>query len=167
MKWTTLAATAATLAFAQDPEAGTRELFFKGLKDRDLKVTRLGEAAKPDFAKRAAHLGVRYNLALVRNPATRELVDVEPEHNFSKGDCVSLRFMPNRSGFLYVFNHGSSGAWSTVWPTEEMRGEPAVVEAWSQSNDLESLASRFDVSQIAMGWRLYSFGLAAKPGDVS
>ena len=41
--------------------------------------------------------------------------------------------------------------------------EAAVREAWAELRDAEELAGRFGVSLLAALWRLYSFGLAARP----
>ena len=56
---------------------------------------------------------------------------------------------------------------ANVFAAELLMPERLVLEARSQSNDLESLAVRFDVSKIAMEWRLHNLGLVAKPADVS
>jgi len=37
--------------------------------------------------------------------------------------------------------------------------EPAVRSAFSPADSIEAMAARFDVSQEAMRWRLFNFGL--------
>ena len=37
--------------------------------------------------------------------------------------------------------------------------EPAVRSAFSADDSIEAMAARFDVSQEAMHWRLFNFGL--------
>jgi hypothetical protein len=41
--------------------------------------------------------------------------------------------------------------------------EAAVREVWAALSDLAEVAQRFEVSALAAQWRLYSFGLAARP----
>jgi Zn-dependent peptidase ImmA (M78 family) len=52
---------------------------------------------------------------------------------------------------------------ANVFAAELLMPEPAVREAWPRSATVDELALRFGVSSEAMSWRLYSFGLAARP----
>ena len=52
---------------------------------------------------------------------------------------------------------------ANVFGAELLMPEPAVREAWAAYPDREALAERFGVSALAAQWRLYSFGLSAKP----
>ena len=52
---------------------------------------------------------------------------------------------------------------ANVFGAELLMPEPAVREAWAAVPDRDRLAERFGVSALAAQWRLYSFGLSAKP----
>ncbi len=52
---------------------------------------------------------------------------------------------------------------ANVFGAELLMPEPAVREAWAAFRDRGELAERFGVSVLAAQWRLYSFGLFAKP----
>ena len=49
---------------------------------------------------------------------------------------------------------------ANVFAAELLMPEPAVRAAWEELGEVEVCAARFDVSQTAMQWRMYSFGLA-------
>jgi len=53
---------------------------------------------------------------------------------------------------------------ANIFGAELLMPEAAVREAWRASPDTSAVASRFDVSGLAAQWRLYSFGLAERPG---
>ena len=72
-------------------------------------------ATKPEVS----HLGLRYSLLLV-DKTTGNAKPVSSSQTFDEGECLSLEFQSNRSGYLYVFNLGSSGAWRPLLPTAEM-----------------------------------------------
>jgi hypothetical protein len=72
----------------------------------------------------ALHLGLRYNVVKV-NAGTGEKSYVDPDSAFHQGDCVAVEFETNRSGYVYVFNHGSTGAWTPLIPVTP--GEAARV----------------------------------------
>ena len=52
---------------------------------------------------------------------------------------------------------------ANVFAAELLMPEAAVRSAWAGTWDVERCARRFAVSSIAMQWRLFSFGLVAKP----
>jgi len=54
---------------------------------------------------------------------------------------------------------------ANVFAAELLMPELAVRAAWDEFGQLEQVASRLDVSPSAMQWRLFSFGLAMKPGE--
>ena len=56
---------------------------------------------------------------------------------------------------------------ANVFAAELLMPEPAVRDSWGQSDDLESLAGTFDVSPMAMAWRLYAFGLGPRPDNAT
>jgi hypothetical protein len=76
------------------------------------------------------NLGLRYNLVLVDH-ATNEIKEaVSPAHNFQEDDCVAIELQPNRSGYLYVLEQGSSGRWISLFPSSDLPDEPNNVAAW-------------------------------------
>jgi hypothetical protein len=86
-----------------------------------------GQVAAPG-PRAAAHLGVRYNLLMV-DPASKATQEVDPDANFRVGDCLAVRFTPNRTGYMYVFNEGSSGIWHSMLPSSLMPDESNGVTA--------------------------------------
>ena len=52
---------------------------------------------------------------------------------------------------------------ANVFGAELMMPEAAVREAWAAFRDPSEVAARFEVSALAAQWRLYSFGLIARP----
>lgn len=77
-----------------------------------------------------SHLGLRYSLLLV-DKTTGDAKPVSSNQTFDQGECFGLEFQSNRSGYLYVFNLGSSGAWKPLLPTEEMPEEGNFVPAFT------------------------------------
>ena len=73
------------------------------------------------------HLGLRYSMLLV-DKTTGNAKPVSANQTFDEGECLSLDIQSNRSGYLYVFNLGSSGAWKPLLPTKEMPDEGNFVE---------------------------------------
>ena len=82
------------------------------------KATGMFQTTKPEVS----HLGLRYNLLLV-DKTTGNAKPVSSNRVFDQGECLSIEFQSNRSGYLYVFDLGSSGAWKPLLPTEEMSDE--------------------------------------------
>jgi len=77
------------------------------------------------------NLGLRYNLALVDRASNKEIEVVSPSHNFQEGDRVAIDLMPNRSGYLYVLEQGSSGKWISLFPNLKLLpDEENKVKAW-------------------------------------
>jgi Zn-dependent peptidase ImmA (M78 family) len=52
---------------------------------------------------------------------------------------------------------------ANVFGAELLMPEAALRDAWAALPDTTEVAARFRVSVLAAQWRLYSFGLAAKP----
>ena len=92
-------------------------------------------AVTPDGTpvRKAANLAVRYNVMKV-NPVTGDMAAVPSDTNFKKGECVSIRMSPNRGGFLYVFNQGTSGKWQPLLPSEDLPEEPSTVRPYQVVN---------------------------------
>gem|GEM_PF-2502721 len=74
------------------------------------------------------HLGLRYNL-LRYDRQTHKSTAVDPDHVFEQGDCIQVQLSPNRSGYLYVFDQGSSGKWQVLLPSALMGDEMNVIKA--------------------------------------
>ncbi|MFN7925248.1 MAG: DUF4384 domain-containing protein, partial [Bryobacteraceae bacterium] len=66
---------------------------------------------------------VRYNVLRVTDRAAKKRVPVDADTAFHSGDCVAIQVEPNRSGYLYVFNLGSSGSWQPLLPSPQMPEE--------------------------------------------
>jgi hypothetical protein len=75
------------------------------------------------------NLGLRYNLLLVDRSSNSIIESVSPARNFHEGECVALEFEPNRSGYLYVLEKGSSGAWKPLFPSPQLPDESNIVRA--------------------------------------
>ncbi|MGB7762321.1 MAG: DUF4384 domain-containing protein [Bryobacteraceae bacterium] len=96
------------------------------LSPRDLYLEK--NAAGPDAAPAAHHLGLRYTELLV-DPSTRRVREAAPDTVFHGGDCLAVEFTPNRSGAVYVLNHGSSGDWQLLLPNALMPDASGVARA--------------------------------------
>ena len=53
---------------------------------------------------------------------------------------------------------------ANIFGAELLMPEAAVRDAWAAVPDATYISSRFDVSALAAQWRLFSFGLAERPG---
>jgi Domain of unknown function (DUF4384) len=69
------------------------------------------------------HLGVRYNVLKVVDRESNKRESVDSDSSFRAGDCVAIELAPNRNGFLYVFNRGTTGAWQPLLPSPDMPNE--------------------------------------------
>jgi Zn-dependent peptidase ImmA (M78 family) len=52
---------------------------------------------------------------------------------------------------------------ANVFAAELLMPEPQVRDHAAGMASVGSIAKRFDVSEVAMNWRLYSFGLSERP----
>jgi hypothetical protein len=86
-------------------------------------------AAATATIKPVANLGVRYNVLKV-DVETKARTEVAPDTVFHEKDCVAVRIQPNRGGYLYVFNEGSSGKWQALIPSPEAVEDSTVVRAY-------------------------------------
>lgn len=91
-------------------------------------LTETSAAAKSN--PEVSHLGLRYSLLLV-DTHTAEAKPVSSTQTFDQGQCFGLEFQANRSGYLYVFNLGSSGSWKALLPTPQMPEEGNFVPAFT------------------------------------
>ena len=77
-----------------------------------------------------SNLGLRYNVMLV-DIKTGQRERVDSARKFRKGECVAFEFESNRSGYLYVLSHGSSGKWDALLPSPQMPDEANVIRSRS------------------------------------
>jgi len=99
----------------------------KGTGVGDTEAKDSGAPATPEVQ----NLGLRYNLVLVDHASNKVIESVSPTHNFQEGDCVAIELMPNRSGYLYVLEQGSSGKWISLFPNPKLPEESNKVAAWA------------------------------------
>lgn len=81
-----------------------------------------------NFTPAVQHLGLRYNILLL-DRSTRKGMPIEADRVFQPDDCIQLDLTPNRSGYLYVFEQGSSGKWQMLLPSALMPDELNVVKS--------------------------------------
>lgn len=154
MKVTLLALLAFTVAYAQESGLTARELYYSGTPAADATPGKPAVAPKaapktdPKPAQKAAarptsgnkpndvrvvnaalRLGLRYNILLIDDRKTGRSHEVDPDRSFKSGECFQVKLRPNRSGLMYVFNHGSSGEWHTLLPSAQAPGESREVTA--------------------------------------
>jgi len=122
-----LALCTASCAFAQAPPVKARDLYFQA-DTAAAQGAAVPAVQAAGVAHAARHLGLRYNLLQV-NPTSRESHAVDPDGNFSRGDCFALEFSPNRDGHLYIFNRASSGDLQLLLPSAEMPEEASLVKS--------------------------------------
>jgi hypothetical protein len=75
------------------------------------------------------HLGLRYNLLLIDRNNNSVIEAVDPTRTFREGDCVAVELEPNRSGYLYVLEQGSSGVWKPLFPSPKLPDESNIVRS--------------------------------------
>src|SRR5262245_14333030 len=78
----------------------------KGTADQAGKQTN-SVPSTPSVVPQVDHLGIRYNVLLVDSRGEGQATD--PDRTFRPGENISFEFLPNRSGYLYVFTRGSGG----------------------------------------------------------
>jgi hypothetical protein len=118
-------------------QLSAKTLYYQGEADEQKPPVKtapkhVSKASTPSNVKAVSatveHLGLRYNLLLF-DRSTNKSVAVDPDHVFEQGDCVQLQFAPNRSGYLYVFDKGSSGKWEVLLPSTLMSDEMNVMQS--------------------------------------
>lgn len=67
---------------------------------------------RTDAAVTTGSLGAEYSLLLKRSDG--EYAPVSPDAEFHTGDSIRLRLVANQDGYLYLFQHRSTGGWSFV-----------------------------------------------------
>lgn len=80
-----------------------------------LLVSENGYGAAPHLVRTAENrLGLRCSILL--RQADGQYAEVAPGSVFHSGDHIRLSLLANESGYLYVIEQGSSGAWSPTFP---------------------------------------------------
>jgi hypothetical protein len=64
-------------------------------------------------------LGLHYSL--VKQVANNEALEVDPYAVFHSGDQIRLSIQANDNAYLYIVARGSSGKWSPLFPSKEIR----------------------------------------------
>jgi hypothetical protein len=75
----------------------------------------------------ASNLGVRYSLLL--RGVDGEYAPARLDTEFHPGDSVRLRFEPNDSGYLYLFQRDSAGGWRLASTQRVLRGQACLLPA--------------------------------------
>jgi uncharacterized protein DUF4384 len=137
--------------FAQDAGMKARQMYLEtgpdpaasGQKSGAAKATKSTDKGKDSGSKSggstlnatqpvvpvALHLGLRYNVLKVDPDAKAPTVEVDPKTVFKTGDCLAILLRPNRSGFMYVFNAGTTKPWDTLLPSAKMPNESNRIQA--------------------------------------
>jgi Domain of unknown function (DUF4384) len=96
-------------AIAEDP-VGAKALFQSGEG-----TAFLAARQKPaPVAKKEQYAGIAYWIDLLRGDDSR--VRTTARHEFKSGDRIKLNIKPNRDGYLYVVNTGTTGASRMLYP---------------------------------------------------
>lgn len=93
----------------------------RGLVPQDVPIREEKSAPEAAFTEaasgRSGAFGVKIELEVSRAGSPFRAVPLgTPVCN---GDHVAFRFTPSAAGFATVVNHGTSGAWSTIWPARD------------------------------------------------
>jgi len=104
---------------ASQPESSASGNAQSGNTFRASKVEQLvsenGYGAAPHLVRASVtHLGLR--CSVMRRDAARNYEEVDADSVFHSGDHIRLSFLPNESGYFYVIEQGSTGAWSPIYP---------------------------------------------------
>src|SRR5579863_9225897 len=76
-------------------------------------VAQNGYGAAPHLVRSSeTRLGLRCSILLRGN--NKEYSEVTPGTVYHSGDHIRLSFLANQSGYFYVIQQGSSGAWSPI-----------------------------------------------------
>ncbi len=122
---------------AQSDTLNARDMFWSSAEqsapsktNATSKVTKTTPAAAPTEMASNTHvpnvkgqLGLRYTI-LRALPAGGQAA-VLPDTTFKKGDAIRLSIEANRTGYLYVIQQGSTGAWMALYPSP---GQPNRVQ---------------------------------------
>lgn len=144
MRYALLLAVPIGLLFAQDGGLSPREAYYKAMEAErpkpKPKPRPKPSAPKPHGTPAPApdpptsilladlRFGLEYNLLSV-DRETGISTEVDPDSNFRDGDCLAVRFTPNRAGRIYVFNVGSSGKYQLMLPSPTETDESNFVAA--------------------------------------
>ena len=81
----------------------------------------------------ALRLGLRYTILDVDPANKRKPEEVDPDSTMKNGQCFAVLLQPNRSGFLYVFNAGTSGQWTMLPASSGAQPGPIAATAYRQA----------------------------------
>lgn len=115
------------LAFGQQGQEaeGTRQLYYLGPE-----TSAPGKAEAPSAKTTASlHLGLRYNVVLIRDKGRNE--EVAANRLLKEGDCFAIDLQSNHTGYLYVLARQSSGAWMPLFPSQDA-GQRNQIDAFSR-----------------------------------
>jgi len=71
-------------------------------------------------------LGLRYSI--LKRAEAGQSVEVDPQTAFRAGDKIRISVEVNDTGYLYIVNLGSSGAWKVLFPSPEIEGGDNLVK---------------------------------------
>ena len=81
----------------------------------------------------ALRLGLRYTILDVDPANKRKPEEVDPDTEMKNGQCFAVLLQPNRGGYLYVFNAGTSGQWTLLPPSDGAQPGPIQATAYRQA----------------------------------
>lgn len=106
------------LVWAQLAAAGD-EAAFRFFVPSDVTVREESPAPQEAFAQASSQgdFGVKIELELIRSGVSYGVVPLSTP--ICNGDFIAFRFTPSAAGYATVVNHGTSGAWSRIWPAQK------------------------------------------------
>jgi hypothetical protein len=78
----------------------------------------------------ALRIGLRYTILDVDPANKRRPEEVDPDSAMRNGQCFAVLLQPNRGGYLYVFNAGTSGSWTLLPPSSGAQPGPIQASAY-------------------------------------
>ena len=81
-------------------------------------VEERSDIIRASYSTSTEPLGLRYTLR--KKVDDDQFVDVSPNAVFHSGDHIRLGLEVNDSGYLYLINRGTSGAWNVLFPSPEI-----------------------------------------------
>jgi hypothetical protein len=87
-----------------------------------------GYGAAPHLVRASENrLGLRCSIML--RGTDKEYTEVTPGTVFHSGDHIRLSFLANESGYFYVIQQGSSGAWAPIYPPANSTPDASKIQA--------------------------------------
>jgi hypothetical protein len=118
---------AAGLAAGQEHSSdGTRQMYYLAIPPKDTLAPLANGTTPPPAVKAGAlHLGLRYNVVLIKNKKAEQ---IPSDRALKEGDCFAIDLESNRAGYLYVLDRQSSGSWMPLLPSSQMPGQKNQLE---------------------------------------